>query len=125
MKNSIINLFTLIRNNQGMYRDLSINKNIKLCNKILKILVCKGFIKNFYILKEKSDIEIKLKYYNKKPTIFTTLIIHSKSSFISYSALCKLTNDYETLLLSTSKGILTHKEAIFFKLGGFIICKII
>ena len=64
------------------------------------------------------------KYYKEKPVIFKNIIFNSKHFFISYLLLCKLQKNYELILLSTSKGIITHKEAIFYKLGGFIICKI-
>jgi small subunit ribosomal protein S8 len=123
MKNSTVKLFSSIRNNQGTRQLFVKNKNIKFCNNILKILICKGFI-NSYVL-EGLHVKIFLKYYNDKPVIFKNILLNSKSSFISYISLCKLNKNYELFLLSTSRGILTDKEAIFFKLGGFIICKII
>ena len=115
-------MFTGIRNSQGTLQISIKNKNIKICKGILKILICKGFIRGY--LFKKDYIEILIKYYLDKPVIFKNIVFNSKSSFISYLALCKLQKDYDLILLSTSKGIITHKEAIFYKLGGFIICKV-
>jgi len=122
MKNSVLHMFTNIRNNQGTLQISVKNKNIKICRNILKILICKGFIRGYSF--KKNHIEILIKYYQEKPVIFKNIIFNSKHFFISYLALCKLQKNYELILLSTSKGIITHKEAIFYKLGGFIICKI-
>lgn len=115
-------MFSNIQNNQGTLQISVKNKNIKICRNILKILIFKGFIRG-YLLK-KNHIEILFKYYKEKPVIFKNIIFNSKHFFISYLLLCKLQKNYELILLSTSKGIITHKEAIFYKLGGFIICKI-
>ena len=88
MKNSTVKLFSSIRNNQGTRQLFVKNKNIKFCNNILKILICKGFI-NSYLLKG-SQVKIFLKYYNDKPVIFKNILLNSKSSFITYISLCKL-----------------------------------
>jgi small subunit ribosomal protein S8 len=122
MKKSVSSMFTKIRNNQGTLQISIKNKDIKICKSILKILICKGFIRGYSL--NKNYIEILLKYYKEKPVIFKNIVFNSKHFFISYLSLCKLQKNYELILLSTSRGILTHKEALFYKLGGFIICKI-
>jgi ribosomal protein S8 len=116
-------MFTNIQNNQGTLQISSKHKNIKVCKDVLKILICKGFIRGFSI--GGGDIEIFFKYHNEKPVMFKIITFNLKDSFISYIGLCKLQKNYELILLSTSKGFLTHKEAIYFKVGGFVICKII
>lgn len=115
-------MFTNIRNNQGTLQVSVKIDDIKLCKNVLKILICKGFIRGFYVKDKK--IEIFFKYFNNKPVIFKNIVFNSKHFFISYLSLCKLQKNYELILLSTSKGIITHREAIFYKLGGFVICKI-
>ena len=122
MKKSVEKMFTNIRNNQGILQISVKNKNIKICKNILKILICKGFIRG-YLLNNK-NIEVLLKYYSIKPVINKNIIFNSKHFFISYLSLCKLHKNYELIILSTSRGIITHKEALFYKLGGFIICKV-
>ena len=122
MKNSITAMFTNIRNSQGTLQVSVKSKNTKICKNILKILICKGFIRGF--CQNKDKIEIFFKYYQNKPVIYKNIIFNSKHFFISYLSLCKLQKNYELILLSTSRGIITHREALLFRLGGFIICKI-
>lgn len=115
-------MFTNIRNSQGTRQFFVNTKNSKICINVLKILICKGFIRGFSV--KNNNIEILLKYNQEKPVIYNNIIFNSKHFFISYLSLCKLQKNYELILLSTTKGILTHKEALFYGLGGFIICKI-
>ena len=123
MNNSVSSMFTNIRNNQGTLQLSTKNKDTKICKKILRILICKGFIRGFLSLD--NHLEIFFKYFRGKPVIFKSIVFNSKHSFISYFALCKLQKNYDLILLSTSRGILTHQEAIYYKLGGFVICKIL
>lgn len=123
MKKSIKNMFNYIQNSQGTFKIFVKIKNIKVCVVILKILVCKGYIRGFMI--KQNILEIFLKYSLSNGVIYKNVIFNPKSSFISYLTLCKLQKNHELMLISTTKGILTKKEAIFYKVGGFVICKMI
>lgn len=124
MKTSIFKMFTNIRNSQGTLQLFVNSQNSKICKNILKILICKGFIRGYKLDYNKKKIQIFFKYYQENPVISKDLVFNSKSSFVSYLTLCKLQKNYDLILLSTTKGIITHKEALLYKLGGFIICKI-
>ena len=125
MNKVISKLFTNIRNGQGTHKIFVINKNSrKVCNDVLKILVCKGFICGF-CLENLLNVSVFLKYRLEVPVILKNISFSSKHFFISYLALCKIQHECCIILLSTSRGVLTHKEAIFYKVGGFVICKIV
>lgn len=71
-------------------------------------------------------INVNLYFYKNKPTIFSSKIISkpSKNFFLSYDSLRLLTKKTgnSIFLLSTPKGILTHKDAVKLKTSGFLIC---
>lgn len=97
---------------------------IKYIIKILFILKNEGYIYNFFIINNKihykRQIKIYIKYLNKKPAINKIKLI-SKSSrriYVKYKNIPIIKNNYGISVLSTSKGILVNKKAIFYKIGG-------
>jgi small subunit ribosomal protein S8 len=95
---------------------------------IAKILEKEGFIEKIEKKgkKTKRTIEIILKYDDKKPAISGLKRI-SKLGQRIYSPskkIKKIRGGYGILIISTSKGLMTNKEAKRQKLGGEIICEI-
>ena len=102
--------------------NISLNfKNVRICANVLKVLVRLGFLRGFKI--DNNNIEILLKYHKNKPTILNLTI--KDNIYLSYISLCKFKENHTILILSTTKGILTHKEAISKHIGGILICKIV
>lgn len=89
---------------------------------ILKILVDKGYLKNIdkKIINKKSFIEIKLLYTNKKPAMSNFKLISkpSRHIFKKYTELRPVKNGFGIGLISTSRGVMTEKDAIKNKIGG-------
>ncbi len=96
---------------------------------IIKILKNEGYIRNFKKVLEdkKSYIRIYFKYDEKGKSVITGLSRISKPGrriYKPYTEIPSLYNGIGTLIVSTSKGILTGKKAIQEKIGGEILCAI-
>lgn len=132
----ISNLLTYIRNS-----NLSKNKSVKLpylkkTIQLVKILKTEGFIESFTILKKDKAISelypqqiiifLKYKGRTKKP-ILTNLKRISKPGrriYVNAKQVPQLLGGLGTLILSTSKGIVTNKRAHKLKIGGELLCSI-
>lgn len=96
---------------------------------LIKLLWELGFIRHYYIHRNKHlRITFSILFY-KNTTYYNSLKIlstQSKKFFISLKALKlinKLSGD-SVFILSTSKGIITHKKAIQEGLGGLLLCSL-
>tara|TARA_Y100001935_G_C17288044_1_gene501571 strand:- start:103 stop:504 length:402 start_codon:yes stop_codon:yes gene_type:complete len=123
----IADMFTRIRNAQIVSFD-SISfqySNIK-CE-IAKILTNEGYINGYEIVNDdlnKRLIKLSLKYdKNGKPLIESIRRVSkpSKRVYTKKKDIYKVLNGFGTLILSTSKGILSGKEARIKNLGGEVI----
>tara|TARA_B100001013_G_C24425247_1_gene369522 strand:- start:13 stop:411 length:399 start_codon:yes stop_codon:yes gene_type:complete len=96
---------------------------------ILKIFVDEGYIKSYKTIKEKNGlkkIDIILSYTAGKPSI-KKLSRVSKPGRRMYTKLKNLPSYYKgygTTIISTSKGVMTDKEARKSNIGGEILCQI-
>jgi len=100
--------------------------NIK--KEITKILMDKGYILNYKFIEDDKQgvIKIALKYdpATKEPAI-TSLTRVSKSGLRKYSSadeLPRVLNGLGIAILSTSKGVITDKEARKENVGGEVLC---
>jgi small subunit ribosomal protein S8 len=102
-------------------------QNSKLCINVLSVLYKLGYIRGF-IVKDKKNIIILLKYINNKPVIRNIAVISTpgRRTYIKHKKLEKFLKKKDSgfLLLSTSKGILTDEESNIFKIGGEALLKI-
>jgi len=102
-------------------------QNSKLCINVLSVLYKLGYIRGF-IVKDKKDIIVLLKYINNKPVIRNIAVISTpgRRTYIKHKKLEKFLKKKDSgfLLLSTSKGILTDEESNLFKIGGEALLKI-
>jgi ribosomal protein S8 len=121
MKFILKSFFSNLCNNQGVNNILLYHKKNKFLFVFLKTILSLELIRGFKI--EDRFLKILLKYYKNKPVISN--IFFQNKYYISYISLCKLKESHIIYLISTSKGLVTHSEAINLKLGGYLICKII
>nr|YP_009396044.1 ribosomal protein S8 [Dasya naccarioides]ARW65230.1 ribosomal protein S8 [Dasya naccarioides] len=131
MVNDIISdMLTRIRNaNLAKHQIVQITST-KLTKNIIKVLKEEGFIYEFEEFGEniKNNLIVSLKYKgkNKKPVI-TELQRISKPGFRVYANhknLPKVLGGMGIAIISTSKGIMTDKNARHIGLGGEILCYI-
>jgi len=131
MTDPIADMLTRIRNAQKA-KFLSISfpySNIKY--EISKVLYKEGYIKSCSIkelvLSKKRNLEIELKYFDKGVPAIVKIDKVSRPGKRMYSSIKTLKEYYKGLgiyILSTSKGIISDKEALNYKVGGEIICKV-
>lgn len=124
---NIGDVLTQIRN-ANLIKSLStLVPNTRTNNQILRILHKEGFIKSFNVLSPKHLI-LYLKYTgrNRHP-ILTNLRRISKPGrriYANYKEIPTILGGLGVVILSTSKGILTDREARFQCVGGEILCSI-
>lgn len=130
MTDPIADFLTRIRNaNTQLHKTVVIPTSSVKVN-LAEILREEGFIKDFEIVdqdKVQSNIKITLKYGTSRERVITGLKRISKPGLRVY---CKNDNVPKVLgglgiaIISTSKGIVTDKEARKLGLGGEVLCYI-
>jgi small subunit ribosomal protein S8 len=123
---SIADMLTRIRNaNSAKHDTVQIPaSNIK--KSIAQILVDEGYIKSFKVIEDGKQgiIEIALKYGPNKSQVITGLRRVSKPGLRIYSNcedMPRVQNGLGIVILSTSKGIMTDKEARKANVGGEVL----
>ena len=123
---SIADMLTRIRNaNSAKHDTVQIPaSNIK--KAIAQILVDEGYIKSFKVIEDGKQgvIEIALKYGPNKSQVITGLRRVSKPGLRIYSNcedMPKVQNGLGIVILSTSKGIMTDKDARKANVGGEVL----
>lgn len=126
---SIADMLTRIRNASSAKHD-SVQipaSNIK--KSIAQILVDEGYIKSFKVIEDNKQgmIEIALKYGANKSPVISGLRRVSKPGLRIYSGcedMPKVQNGLGIVILSTSKGIMTDKDARSQNIGGEVLAYI-
>ncbi len=122
---TIANMITSIRNaNLGKIKTVQVPAT-NTTRDIAKILLREGFIEDF-VDNEKNVLILNLKYQGKKKKAYiTTLRRISKSGLRIYSnhkEIPKVLGGMGIVILSTSGGIMTDREARQKKIGGELLC---
>ena len=126
---SIADMLTRIRNaNSAKHDTVQIPaSNIK--KAIAQILVDEGYVKSFKVIEDGKQgvIEIALKYGPNKSQVITGLLRVSKPGLRIYSNcddMPRVQNGLGIVILSTSKGIMTDKDARKANVGGEVLAYI-
>ncbi|MDO4496287.1 MAG: 30S ribosomal protein S8 [Bacteroidales bacterium] len=97
---------------------------------ITKILFEKGYIMNYKFIEEgpQGSIKIALKYdpVNKVNAIksLTRVSTPGLRKYVGYKDMPRVLNGLGIAILSTSRGVMTDKEASVQKVGGEVLCYI-
>ena len=125
---SLAFMFSIINNaslsNQSDVIVPTSKKNLR----ILMVLYKEGLIRGFVLNKKKTIVYIKYTTGGSvKPVIKKIKMISTNGRAIvtSTKVLSQIAHHNEILLISTSKGILTTKEALQLNVGGIVLAKII
>ena len=126
---TIADMLTRIRNaNQMRYQEVSVPaSNLKVS--LAKILKDEGFIADYKIVDDnvQGTIVLTLKYGQNKERVITGLKRISKPGLRVYAKaneVPKVLNGLGIAIISTSKGVMTDKEARKENLGGEVLCYI-
>lgn len=126
---TIADMLTRIRNANSMgYTDVTVPAS-KLKVELARILKEEGFIKDYKVVSEdvQKTIELTLKYGNKKEKVITGLKRISKPGlrvYVKSDEVPKVLNGLGIAIISTSKGIMTDKDARKQNLGGEVLAYI-
>nr|QJF58351.1 30S ribosomal protein S8 [Corallina officinalis]QJF58550.1 30S ribosomal protein S8 [Corallina officinalis]QJF58749.1 30S ribosomal protein S8 [Corallina officinalis]QJF58948.1 30S ribosomal protein S8 [Corallina officinalis] len=102
----------------------------KVTRNIIKVLKEEGFIQDFDNIQDnfKNFLLVSLKYKGKnKSSVITTLKRISKPGlrvYANHKGLPKVIGGIGIAIISTSKGIMTDKQARYSGLGGEVLCYI-
>lgn len=129
MNDPIADMLTRIRNGQRAFlpkvKAPASNKLVNICDALAR----EGYIRGFEtkdIGNNKKELHIELKYFEGQPVIKELKRV-SKCGRRIYSAkdkIPKVRSGLGTLILSTSKGVLSDYEARQQQVGGEVICSV-
>lgn len=120
---------TIIRNGYLAKKTQVTTNFSKLRGEIARILKDEAFIEDFLVTEAKPSkkITINLRYFEKDMPAITGIKKVTKPSvriYSGYNKLPKTLSGAGTTIVSTSKGLLTGKQAKEQHLGGEVICQI-
>ncbi len=125
VEDKIADMLTRIRNaNQLKYNTVAVIPT-KMTIGIAQILKNEGFISDY--VKEDDKLILTLKYGDKKERVITGLKRISKSGLRVYAKVDEIPhvlNGLGIAIISTSKGLMTDKEARAQRLGGEVLAYI-
>ncbi len=102
-------------------------QNSKLCVNALGILYKLGYIRGF-IIKNKKNVIVLLKYINNKPVIRSIAVVSTpgRRTYLKYKKMKNtlVRKDSGYLILSTSRGLITDEESNIFNTGGEVLLKV-
>ncbi|MDD3391961.1 MAG: 30S ribosomal protein S8 [Bacilli bacterium] len=129
MTDPIADMLTRMRNaNQMRYKEVEIPAS-KIKLEIARILKDEGFINDYKVKKNEVQnvLVVNLKYGDKKERVITGLKRISKPGlrvYANHEELPKVLNGLGIAIVSTSKGVMTDKEARKDNLGGEVLAYI-
>ena len=124
----IADMLTRIRNaNSAKHETVDIPaSNMK--KSIADILVSEGYIKGYQVIEDGKQgvIRITLKYIGKQKVIQGLRRVSKPGlrKYVGYREMPRVINGLGIAILSTSKGVMTDKEAKEQQLGGEVLCYI-
>jgi len=126
---TIADFLTAIRNGYLAKRETITTNVSKTRLEVIKILKEEGFVTDFTIIEQKpvSKLVIDLRYFEKDlPAVAGIKRISKPSVRIhkAYNAIPLTLSGAGLTIVSTSKGLMTGKEASKAHLGGEIICQV-
>ena len=129
MTDPIADMLTRIRNAIIASYDKAEVPCSKIKINVAKILKFEGYIRNYKIVKDNKQgiIVIYLKYNEDKSPVIKGLKKISKPSCRIYSrcrTIPRVLNGFGINIISTSKGVMTDREARRMGIGGEIICSV-
>ena len=128
MTDPIADMLTRIRNASAVKKAEVLMPFSKVKFSIAKVLEKENYINKVEKIKDNNFdvIKINLKYNKKEPSIkhLKRISTPGQRIYINSTEIPIVLNGYGLGIISTSKGILSNKEARYKKIGGEYICEI-
>lgn len=128
MINNSLNFMFSVINSASISNKGDVNiPTSKKCLKVLSVLYREGLIRGYAYNKYRINIYIKFCGSTVKPVIrhIQPISLSGRPLYVNVKMLAKLSHCNEIFILSTSKGFLTLKEALYQNVGGILFCKIL
>ncbi len=124
----IADTLTILRNAVHVRKETVDFPSSKLLESVMGIFKSDGYIEDYRLLKDNKQgmLKVYLKYESNKPTIIGLKRI-SRPGLRVYTdngRIPRVLNGLGTAVLSTSKGIISDRDARKMKVGGEVICYI-
>ena len=129
MNNLLADVLTRIRNGQKARHDFVVTPISNFVKSCLDTLKLEGYIKDYDVFEERKGVhlaKIDLKYYRGRPVI-KSLKLLSKPGCRLYKTVDKIFRSHKGLglyVLSTSKGVLSDKNAKLQNVGGELLFEV-
>jgi small subunit ribosomal protein S8 len=124
----IADTLTIIRNALHARKETVEFPASKLLERVMHIFKNDAYVEDFRLLKDDKQgiLKVYLKYDNNKPAIMGIKRVSRPGLrvYADTSRIPKVLNGLGTAVLSTSKGIISDREARKMKIGGEVICYI-
>ncbi len=128
LNDPISNLLTIIRNGKQVNKESVDIPASKLGEKILLIFKDDGYIEDFRLMKNdvQGTFKVYLKYEAKKSVIVGLRRISKPGLRVykQFKEIPRVLNGLGTAVISTSKGVMSDREARKQKIGGEVLCYI-
>lgn len=129
MTDPIADLLTRIRNASAVHHEKVYIPASNLKLRIVHLLMQEGFVRNFKVVKDdKQDVIcVYLKYTPDTSPVITHLERVSKPgrrTYVKFKNLPKIRNGLGVAILSTSRGVMTDRQARGLRIGGEHLCSI-
>ena len=129
---NLANSFSTIQNSQTRRKKFVYLKFSKMMWNICTVLTIEGFIQGFECLDMSSgrNILVYLKYSQDKPVIqkISKISLHSRRVYtqkmVPSNTKSRIFKGLGIQILSTSRGILSCRDARFYGVGGEILCSV-
>ncbi|MBM4352233.1 MAG: 30S ribosomal protein S8 [Deltaproteobacteria bacterium] len=128
MTDPIADLLTRIRNGQQARHEAVELPASKLKVAVVKLLKEEGFIEDYMVLDDRLQgvIRIDLKYVNKIPAIQTIERVSrpGRRIYLGVDDLPRVLGGMGIAIVSTSRGLMTDREARKQRVGGEVLCRV-
>ena len=123
----VADLLTRVRNANSANHDSVEAPASKLSMEMIKILQAEGFIKGYEMVKDAKfpTVRVHLKYGPKKEKVISNLKRISRPGLRIYASrdtLPRVLRGLGIAIISTSRGVMTDKEARKLGVGGEVLC---
>jgi len=126
----IADMLTRIRNANRVGRRLVLIRNSKICVGIAQVLKAEGYIEEFDVIEDatrQGQIRIRLRYGNNGEKVIHTVDRASKPGRRDYRKvddLPQVLNGLGIAVVSTSKGVMSDRQARENNVGGELLCTV-
>jgi small subunit ribosomal protein S8 len=121
----IANMLTIIRNGNAAHHEKVEFPASKLKAAICKVLKDEGYIKSFKIIaKAQNDIKIKVVLKESAISGISRISRPGLRKYSSYEDMTRVMSGLGVSIVSTSRGVMSSREAKKVKIGGEILCNV-